>query len=72
MTERQDDTTQPGERDAPPEPESAPRNYYYDDGTGYEVYDPATDEDDDADDTDDTDNADNADDADGAGETGEG
>jgi hypothetical protein len=23
----------------------APRNYYYDDGTGYEVYDPAQDED---------------------------
>jgi|GEM_PF-1165219 len=46
MSERRDDTTEPGERDAPPEPERAPRNYYYDDGTGYEVYDPATDEDD--------------------------
>jgi hypothetical protein len=46
MGERQDDTTQPGERDAPPEPARAPGNYYYDDGTGYEVYDPATDEDD--------------------------
>jgi hypothetical protein len=68
MTERQDDTTQPRERDAPPEPERAPRNYYYDDGTGYEVYDPATDEDDEADDAGDTDNAD---DTDGAGETGE-
>ncbi|HLL14621.1 MAG TPA: hypothetical protein VK388_06130 [Pyrinomonadaceae bacterium] len=45
MSERQDDTTQPRERDAPPEPERAPRNYYYDDGTGYEVYDPATDTD---------------------------
>jgi hypothetical protein len=45
MSERRDDTTQPGERDAPPTPERAPRNYYYDDGTGYEVYDPAKDED---------------------------
>jgi hypothetical protein len=51
MSERQDDTTQPGERDAPPEPERTPRNYYYDDGTGYEVYDPAKDEDDDAEET---------------------
>jgi hypothetical protein len=46
MGERQDDTTQPGERDAPPEPERAPGNYYYDDGTGYEIYDPAADDDD--------------------------
>ena len=45
MSERRDDTTEPGERDAPPEPERTPRNYYYDDGTGYEVYDPAQDED---------------------------
>ena len=45
MSERRDDTTQPRERDAPPAPERAPRNYYYDDGTGYEVYDPAADED---------------------------
>jgi hypothetical protein len=45
MSERRDDTTEPRERDAPPEPERAPQNYYYDDGTGYEVYDPATDED---------------------------
>jgi hypothetical protein len=46
MSERRDDTTEPGERDdARPAPERAPRNYYYDDGTGYEVYDPAEDED---------------------------
>lgn len=45
MSERRDDTTEPRERDAPPERERAPRNYYYDDGTGYEVYDPANDED---------------------------
>lgn len=46
MSERRDDTTEPGERaDAPPTRERAPRNYYYDDGTGYEVYDPSEDED---------------------------
>ena len=47
MSERRDDTTEPGERDAPPARERAPQNYYYDDGTGYEVYDPAADEDED-------------------------
>ncbi len=46
MSERRDDTTEPDERDAPPARERAPRNYYYDDGTGYEVYDPSKDEDD--------------------------
>jgi hypothetical protein len=45
MTERRDDTTQPGEPVAPTPPERAPQNYYYDDGTGYEIYDPTTDED---------------------------
>ena len=45
MSERRDDTTEHGERDAPPARERAPQNYYYDDGTGYEVYDPAADED---------------------------
>jgi hypothetical protein len=45
MSERRDDTTEPDERDAPPTRERAPQNYYYDDGTGYEVYDPAEDED---------------------------
>lgn len=49
MSERRDDTTEPPERDAPPEPERKPHNYYYDDGTGYEVYDPAKDEDDEED-----------------------
>lgn len=44
MNERRDDTTEPGERaDAPTE--RAPHSYYYDDGTGYEVYDPLEDED---------------------------
>ncbi|MGI9105863.1 MAG: hypothetical protein ACR2G4_06405 [Pyrinomonadaceae bacterium] len=45
MNERRDDTTEPDERNEPTaERERAPQNYYYDDGTGYEVYDPATDE----------------------------
>ena len=44
MSERQDDTTEPSERDAPPERERQPQNYYYDDGTNYEVYDPAEDD----------------------------
>ena len=42
MSQRRDDTTDPHER-APTE--RAPRNYYYDDATGYELYDPAQDED---------------------------
>ncbi|MDQ1523084.1 MAG: hypothetical protein QOE47_1008 [Pyrinomonadaceae bacterium] len=42
MSERRDDTTEPGERDDAP-PERAPHSYYYDDGTGYEVYDPSAD-----------------------------
>lgn len=46
MSERRDDTTEPVERDAPPERERKPQNYYYDDGTGYEVYDPAQDDED--------------------------
>jgi hypothetical protein len=46
MCERQNDTTEPVERsDAPPPSEPAPGSYYYDDGTGYEIYDPAEDED---------------------------
>ena len=43
MSERRDDTTEPDEN-AGAERERAPQNYYYDDGTGYEVYDPAKDE----------------------------
>ncbi|HEY0081144.1 MAG TPA: hypothetical protein VGB61_00030 [Pyrinomonadaceae bacterium] len=54
MDERRDDTTQPGERDdAPPARERTPQNYYYDDGTGYEVYDPATEDEDEPDESDD-------------------
>ncbi|HEX8634485.1 MAG TPA: hypothetical protein VF703_10075 [Pyrinomonadaceae bacterium] len=45
MSEPRDNTTEPCERDAPPTRSPAPHSYYYDDGTGYEVYDPATDED---------------------------
>ena len=65
MSERRDDTTQPGEHDPPLEPERAPRNYYYDDGTGYEIYDPAADEDDE-------DEAENTKESEDAGLTGEG
>ena len=44
MNERRDDTTEPDERNETPDTrERAPHSYYYDDGTGYEVYDPATD-----------------------------
>ena len=47
MSERRDDTTEPGERGDGPRPahERAPHSYYYDDGTGYVVYDPAEDDD---------------------------
>jgi hypothetical protein len=45
MSERRDDTTEPSERDAPLERERKPPNYYYDDGTNYEVYDPANEDD---------------------------
>jgi hypothetical protein len=44
MSERRDDTTEPLERDAPPERETTPPSYYYDDATGYELYDPSADE----------------------------
>jgi hypothetical protein len=44
MSERRDNTT---ERDEPSQKESAPQpgSYYYDDATGYQIYDPAKDED---------------------------
>ena len=45
MSERRDDTT---ERDEPSRPakERQPGSYYYDDSTGYEIYDPSKDDDD--------------------------
>ncbi|HEX8708462.1 MAG TPA: hypothetical protein VF723_09490 [Pyrinomonadaceae bacterium] len=45
MDERKDDTT---EEDEPSRDESGvkPGSYYYDDATGYEVYDPAKEDDD--------------------------
>lgn len=49
LSERRDDTTEPDERAPLEERERAPQNYYYDDGTGYELYDPAQDVEDDAD-----------------------
>ena len=46
MSEHRDDTT---ERDAPSPAESEPQpgSYYYDDRTGYEIYDPSKEDDDD-------------------------
>ena len=46
MSEQADDTT---EQDEPscPEKEPKPGSYYYDDSTGYEIYDPAKDDEDD-------------------------
>ena len=49
MSERTDDTTE-GAAGSRPEPEREPGGYYYDDGTGYEIYRPE--EDDDGDDGD--------------------
>ena len=47
MSEREPDDT-PKPADAPtPERERRPGDYYYDDATGYEVYDPARDDGDD-------------------------
>ena len=43
MSQRRDDTTDAPD-DAPARRERAPGDYYYDDATGYEVYDPAQDE----------------------------
>lgn len=43
MSERRDDTTKPDEP-SPKERERQPGSYYYDDATGYEIYDPAQDE----------------------------
>ncbi len=44
MSERTDDTTE-GAAGSRPEREGEPGSYYYDDGTGYEVYRPEEDED---------------------------
>ncbi|HEX8494216.1 MAG TPA: hypothetical protein VF658_15315 [Pyrinomonadaceae bacterium] len=42
MSERRDDTTEEDES-SPVKNERQPGSYYYDDATGYEVYDPAQD-----------------------------
>lgn len=49
MSERRDDTTEQDES-SPVKSEHAPGSYYYDDATGYEVYDPAKDEDEESED----------------------
>jgi hypothetical protein len=46
MSEHRDDTTEgraPSPESGPPEPTG---NYYYDDATGYEIYDPSEEEED--------------------------
>jgi hypothetical protein len=47
MSERRDDTP---EQDEPSRAERKPGGYYYDDSTGYEIYDPSSDEEDEKDD----------------------
>lgn len=56
MSERPDDTT---EQDDPSrtEKERQPGKYYYDDATGYELYDPAKDSDEDEEENDQRDDA---------------
>jgi hypothetical protein len=44
MSERRDDTP---DEDEPSRTEPKPRSYYYDDSTGYEIYDPAKDDEED-------------------------
>jgi hypothetical protein len=44
MSERRDDTTEE-DKSSPVKSEPVPGSYYYDDATGYEVYDPARDTD---------------------------
>ncbi len=46
MSERRDETPESAPPTSAPEREGTPRSYYYDDGTGYEVYDPDRDEED--------------------------
>lgn len=48
MSERRDDTPEPDEP-SPAKRDQDERGYYYDDSTGYEVFDPAVDRDDDDD-----------------------
>lgn len=45
MTQHKDDTTERNESSVE-EPESKPGSYYYDDSTGYKIYDPEKDDED--------------------------
>ena len=49
MSERRDDTTEPVDPSGE-EPERKPGSYYYDDSTGYEIYDPDKDDEEDEED----------------------
>ena len=53
MSEQADNTTEQDEPSRKKEPEPKPGSYYYDDATGYEIYDPAKDEDSDDEDLED-------------------
>ena len=44
MSKQRDDTPEEIDPSGEEEPERAPGSYYYDDSTGYEVYDPEKDE----------------------------
>lgn len=44
MSEPPDDTPQPADRSRPGREEKPRRSYYDDDATGYDIYDPADDE----------------------------
>lgn len=47
MSEQRDDTTDGG-APSPARSEPEPGSYYYDDATGYEIYDPSKEDEDDA------------------------
>lgn len=44
MSQREDDTTERDEPSGAEERERQPGSYYYDDATGYEIYDPEKDD----------------------------
>jgi hypothetical protein len=46
MSQRQDDTTEQDEPSGEEQECPKPGSYYYDDSTGYEIYDPEKDEED--------------------------
>lgn len=51
MSEQRDDTTDGGAPSPAHSPPAPSRSYYYDDATGYEIYDPSKDDEDDEEET---------------------